>query len=72
MIAAGSAVLGVYYLVRSLAGNITVPGFTTLTILVVFFGGTTLATIGLLGEYVVRIVTEVTGAPRYVVRRTAD
>ncbi|MET0831244.1 MAG: glycosyltransferase family 2 protein [Acidimicrobiia bacterium] len=72
VIAAGSAVLGVYYLVRSLAGNITVPGFTTLTILVVFFGGTTLATIGLLGEYVVRIVTEVTGAPRYVVRKTVE
>jgi dolichol-phosphate mannosyltransferase/undecaprenyl-phosphate 4-deoxy-4-formamido-L-arabinose transferase len=70
LIAAGSAVLGVYYLVRSLAGNITVPGFTTLAIMVVFFGGSTLATIGLLGEYVVRIVTEVTGAPRYVVRRT--
>lgn len=72
IIAFASALLGLYYLFRAVVGETAVPGFTTIVILVTFFGGVTLASIGLLGEYVLRIVTEVTGAPRYVVRSRID
>ena len=46
----------------------SVQGFTTQIILISFFGGMTLFSVGLLGEYVLRIVTEVSGPQRYFVR----
>ncbi len=48
----------------------TVPGFTTQVLLISFFGGMTLFAIGLLGEYILRIVTEVSGPPRYSIRES--
>lgn len=63
-----SFLLGVNYLVRYLVGLTTVSGFTTITLLVIFFGGATLTSISILGEYIVRIVHEVSPPPRYVVR----
>jgi dolichol-phosphate mannosyltransferase/undecaprenyl-phosphate 4-deoxy-4-formamido-L-arabinose transferase len=63
-----SALLGIVYLTAYAAGKIGVPGFATQTLLIVFFGGATLFSIGLLGEYVARIVRETTLPPRYVIR----
>jgi dolichol-phosphate mannosyltransferase len=45
------------------------PGFSTITILVLLLGGIQLMAIGLIGEYVGRIYDEVKGRPLYVVRR---
>ena len=64
--------LAAFYLMVGVFGNNPVAGFPTIVVLVIFFGGMILAAIGLLGEYVVRIVTEVTGPPRYVVRERID
>jgi polyisoprenyl-phosphate glycosyltransferase len=46
-----------------------VPGWTSLVILNVFFSGTILVCLGLVGEYVGRIFEEVKRRPLYVVRR---
>ena len=70
-IAGISALLLVFYLVRALVGSV-LPGFTTVVLLTAFFGGTTLLAIGVLGEYVARLVAEATRPPRYVVRATTD
>lgn len=64
----GAALLAIWTLVKRLIGYEVVPGFATLAILVLFFGGVQLVTIGILGEYIARIYTEVKGRPRYVVR----
>jgi glycosyltransferase involved in cell wall biosynthesis len=72
LLALFSFLLGAFYFVRGLVTDSSVEGFTTLVVLVIFFGGAIMAAIGLLGEYVVRIVTEVTGQPRYVVRERID
>ena len=72
VIAVISFVLAAWYFVRGLLGDISVAGFPTTVVLIVFFGGSILAAIGLLGEYVIRIVSEVTGQPRYVVRERVD
>jgi dolichol-phosphate mannosyltransferase/undecaprenyl-phosphate 4-deoxy-4-formamido-L-arabinose transferase len=69
--AALSALLGLYYLVQYWTGRIGFPGFTTQVLLIAFFGGMMLLSIGILGEYVVRILREVTGEPRYQLRRKA-
>lgn len=71
LIAGIAAILLVFYLVRSIVGSV-LPGFTTLVLLTAFFGGTTLLAIGVLGEYVARLVAEATRPPRYVVRATTD
>ncbi len=69
--AAGSILLGVYYLIRYLTGAIAVPGFATQVLLTTFFGGMTLLSVGLLGEYVIRVIDEVAQPPRYRIRNIA-
>ena len=68
----GSFCLGVFYLVQYLNDVIKTPGFSTQVLLICFFGGMTLMSIGLLGEYVIRIMDEVRGRPRYVIRSATD
>lgn len=65
-----SAVLVVVTLVRYFAHQIGVPGWTTVVILVSLFAGVTLLTLGVMGEYLVRVLREVRGAPRYIVRES--
>ncbi len=64
--------LAVFYVVWALVGESAVPGFATLVVLVLFLGGANLLAVGVLGEYVARIVAEVTGAPRWVVRELVE
>jgi dolichol-phosphate mannosyltransferase len=45
------------------------PGFATLTIIVLLLGGMQLMAIGILGEYLARTFDEVKGRPLYIVRR---
>lgn len=68
--ATASFCLGCYYFVQYIRGAVAVPGFATLVLLITFFGGLTLLSIGILGEYVIRIIHEVGRPPRYVVRGT--
>lgn len=63
-----AAVLALWTLAKRIFGIGVVPGFATITMLVLFFGGVQLLSIGILGEYIGRIYTEVKGRPRYVVR----
>lgn len=71
-IALSSFGLMVYYFFRWLWGNIGLPGFATQTLLITFFGGMIMAGIGLLGEYIARIITEIAGPERYVVKEIVD
>jgi len=48
------------------------PGFATLTIIVLLLGGIQLVAIGILGEYLARTFDEVKNRPLYVVRRPRD
>lgn len=66
--AAAAALLLLYYLFTSLVGNRAVPGFATTVLLITFFGGASLLAIGVVGEYMTRVVTEVARPPLYVVR----
>jgi len=65
-----SLILGAWTLFKRVFGIEVVPGFATITLLVLFFGGVQLVALGILGEYVGRIYTEVKLRPRYVVRET--
>ena len=54
--------------VRLFAPAYYVPGWPTMTILILFFGGLNMFCMGLVGEYVGRIFEEVKGRPKFVVQ----
>lgn len=63
-----SILLSLYYLIRYLAGEVNVTGFTTLILFINFYSGLILFSIGVIGEYLIRIIKEVSGEPPYKVR----
>lgn len=66
-ISACSMLYAVFIIARTLLRGADVPGWATLAVAVSFLGGIQLLSIGILGEYVARIFTEVKGRPNYVV-----
>jgi len=58
---------GAYIVVWRLLTNQPIPGFATLAAGICFLGGVQLITIGILGEYVGRIYTEIKQRPLFVV-----
>lgn len=58
----------VFLAVFKLTRGIHVPGYTSLMVVVLFFGGVQLITLGIVGEYLSRIYSEVKGRPLYLVR----
>ncbi|MBN1588323.1 MAG: glycosyltransferase family 2 protein [Pirellulales bacterium] len=65
-------ILSVWLLCRWTLGGITVPGYTSTMLVITFFSGLILAGIGVVGEYVARVIAEVTGPPRYYLGDTTD
>ncbi len=69
----GSAGLGffaaLYYLVKYLTDNITVPGYASLIVTILFLGGVQLLALGVMGEYLGRLHLNVNRKPQYVERQ---
>jgi dolichol-phosphate mannosyltransferase len=59
---------GVYAVAQKVAGR-TVPGWTSLMVMLCLIGGGVLLSVGILGEYVGRIFEEAKGRPIYIVSR---
>ncbi len=57
----------VFIIIRTLIYGTDVPGWATLVVAITLLGGIQLLSIGILGEYVARIFTEVKRRPGYVV-----
>lgn len=63
-------VYGAFIAIRTLIQGVDVPGYASLMVAVAFFGGVQLITLGVLGEYVGRVFTEVKRRPLYIVDRS--
>lgn len=61
-------VVGIFAVVARLAGAFTVPGWTSILVVVSFLGGIQLMLMGMLGLYISRIYDEVKARPLYVIR----
>ena len=58
----------IFYLIRYCNGQILMPGWTTLILLLSFFSGVIMLSLGVVGEYLVRILREVNKKPPYLIR----
>lgn len=64
-----SLLLILFYTIRYLIGGIGVAGWTTNVVLINLYGGLILFSIGIIGEYLIRIIYEVNGFPKYIIRK---
>jgi dolichol-phosphate mannosyltransferase len=61
-------VVGLFAVFARLAGAFTVPGWTSILVVVSFLGGVQLTLMGMMGLYISRIYEEVKSRPLYIVR----
>jgi len=67
--AAAAFLVGLIVFIKWMFGEIGVAGYTSLVLTTAFFSGTILLGIGVVGEYIARIISEVSGPARYQIRR---
>ncbi len=72
MVAASAFAYGLWIFLRTLLYGDPVSGYPSLMLMMLFLGGIQLTTIGILGEYVGRIFTEVKNRPNYIVRESCS
>lgn len=69
VIAIMSFLLGGWYVLQKILGVSLTPGLSTTVILISFFAGIQLLSLGLVGEYISRIYDEVKNRPMYIVEK---
>lgn len=57
----------IYIIVRTLIQGVDLPGYPSILVFILFFSGIQLISIGILGEYIGRLFTEVKQRPMYLV-----
>jgi dolichol-phosphate mannosyltransferase len=67
LISSLSFLFGFWYFIQKLLGFDLTPGLSTTVILITFFSGIQLLSIGLLGQYISRIYDEVKKRPTYII-----
>lgn len=68
-IAALALLYTMFIVVRTILLGVDVPGFASIIAAIFFFSGVQLLGLGILGEYLARIFSEVKGRPIYIIRR---
>lgn len=67
-----STILIIYYLIRFFFGTIGIEGWTTLVLLISFFSGMILLSLGIIGEYLVRVLREISPLSPYTIRTRTE
>lgn len=66
----GAFVLGLFYIIKTLAFGEVIQGFPTLITVILFFSGVQLLSIGILGEYIGHMFIESKQRPLYFIKKT--
>jgi glycosyltransferase involved in cell wall biosynthesis len=61
-------ILGIQTFCRWASGN-AVSGFTTVILIIIFFAGITILSVGMVAVYLAKVLDEVKGRPVYIIRR---
>jgi polyisoprenyl-phosphate glycosyltransferase len=72
IVAGFSFLLGTWYVIQKLIGVELTPGLPTTVLVISFFSGVQLLSLGLIGEYVGRIYDEVKRRPMYIIREKVN
>ena len=67
VIAAFALLAAIYFVLEALVVGVSVPGFASLIVSIMFFAGVQMISLGVLGEYLGRVFAEVKGRPLYLV-----
>jgi glycosyltransferase involved in cell wall biosynthesis len=67
ILALTSFVYAMFIVVRTLIYGVDLPGYPSILVFILFFSGIQLISIGILGEYIGRLFTEVKQRPMYLV-----
>jgi len=67
--ALGAFFYGIYIVLLTMSSGNSVPGYPSLLVVILFFGGVQLFSIGVLGEYLGRMFDETKNRPIYIVER---
>lgn len=65
-----SGILGLYYMIRYFVVGISIAGWTTIILVLLFFFGLTLLGLGIVGEYLYRVLEETKKLPNYMIRKS--
>jgi glycosyltransferase involved in cell wall biosynthesis len=68
IVAAFSLMYAIFIVLRTLFLGIDIPGYASLIVVILFFGGINMMSVGILGEYMSRIFMESKQRPLYIVR----
>lgn len=60
--------LAAYFIFKALLVGVSVPGWTTVVVLISFFNGILLLTLGIIGQYIVRIMNQIAQSKPYVIK----
>jgi glycosyltransferase involved in cell wall biosynthesis len=67
VVSVAALTMAVFFVTRTIAFGVDVPGYASLIVSVLFFAGIQLLSLGIIGEYIGRIFAEVKRRPLYVV-----
>ena len=70
--AAISLLLGIYFFVIYFTKGVVVVGWTALVLINLFVGGMLMVSLGVIGEYIGRILMNVNQAPQFVIKETTN
>lgn len=71
IISAIAIIYGIFILIRTIAIGIDAPGYASTIIILLFLGGIIELSIGIVGEYVARIFTEIKHRPIYIEKESS-
>lgn len=69
LISCSAFLFAVYMICKTLIFGVDMPGYPSIMVATMFFGGVQLLSIGILGEYIARIFNEVKQRPKYIIKQ---